>query len=705
MEKISLIDDRMTVGTFHKLGLDILKYKSNKTYAVEEQFSAIIEKYFREEINNRREMLEILLSYYGMYISSQKHEKVYSTSGELFEELKKQDLSTLKDQMLSLTDDIYKKETLKKELVKSYQELAIANWYFINGINYVYEKPYKKDVSSSTRRKYLPDFYLPDYDIYHEHYGINKDGKAAQFKEEEANEYLLTMEWKRSIHQTNETVCLETYSYEFEDDIIFKKLEKELKSRGVEFKPLSDEEIINALNSIYQNRNFKSFINLVKSFISLYKSKYDNNSFFEELKNAKYDNQYEKKRAETFLCIVKDVYDYYMNYLREEDKIDFDDMILQSQKALDDCDRFKYKYIIVDEFQDISISRMRFLKKLIEHGNAKLFAVGDDWQSIYRFSGCDLSIFLNFSSYFGYSKIKRITTTHRNSQELQDIAGPFIKKNPEQFDKAIKSSKHLLNPIRIMKYEGKKSKAFLSILDEINKIAPSAKILILGRNNKDFEGIAVDKKIYIDYKESSDSRLVVKVKDYPSMSFTYSTVHGSKGLEEDYVIIINADDARLGFPNKMEDDEILDLVLTSKSSFEYAEERRLWYVALTRTRNYAFIITSNRAPSIFVKEIEDHCLQMNPTEFKEKGQVIQCPECKTGTLVFWYNEEDGSKFYGCSNYPYCTYTIKDTKAVERNKRCKVCGDFMVYRNGRYGAFFGCHNYPDCQYKEKYEPDN
>ena len=61
------------------------------------------------------------------------------------------------------------------------------------------------------------------------------------------------------------------------------------------------------------------------------------------------------------------------------------------------------------------------------------------------------------------------------------------------------------------------------------------------------------------------------MKDYPNMNFTYSTVHGSKGLEEDYVILINADDAKLGFPNKMEDDILLEMVLSSKSNYEFAE--------------------------------------------------------------------------------------------------------------------------------------
>ena len=189
------------------------------------------------------------------------------------------------------------------------------------------------------------------------------------------------------------------------------------------------------------------------------------------------------------------------------------------------------------------------------------------------------------------------------------------------------------------------------------------------------------------------------------MNIYYSTVHGSKGLEEDYVIIINADDSRLGFPNKVEDDELLDMVLSSKSNYEYAEERRLWYVALTRTRTYTYIITNVDNPSIFVEEIKEHCLIMNPNTIRSKQNEILCPRCKSGRLVLRNNESNGNQFYGCSNYPYCDYTIEDFRAVKRNIRCRSCGDFMIYRTGQWGAFYGCHNYPRCTHTEEYVPES
>lgn len=698
--KISKIDSKLTVGTFHKIGLDVLKETQHTSFAVEDQYKAIIEEFFREEVKNRPEDLRLILTYYGLYISDYDYQHKYETKGEYYQDLKNAQMETLKDQLINLSDNTYSLETIKKECVKSYEELAIANWYFINGIDYTYEAPYEIDLSSPEKRQYLPDFKIKKYNIYHEHYGVDKDGKANQYKGEEAVEYVETMRWKQNVHRQYHTTCLETYSYEFYDGTIFEKLERQLKEKGVEFHPLSDEEIYNAVNSIYESRPFKSLIILISTFLSLYKSTYKDESGFEILKSKSYYNNFEKRRASMFLDIVREVYRYYMGYLRKEGKIDFDDMILQAIDSLDKTQCFKYKYIIVDEFQDISISRMKFLKRLIQQGDSKLFAVGDDWQAIYRFSGCDLGIFLNFDEYFGDSAITRITTTHRNSQELQDIACPFIKKNPEQYDKTIHSERHLEHPVRICYYSEKKYHAFLDVLEEISKMNPTAHVLILGRNNKDFEDIEMDRRIYIDRKESDETTTVVKCSDYPHMKLTYSTVHSSKGLEEEYVILISADDGKTGFPNKMEDDPLLNLVLTSKSEFRYAEERRLWYVALTRTKTYTYIISNIKRPSEFVVEIKDQCVVMNPQLVdEERSNAIACPRCKSGRLVM-RNDKDGKEFYGCSNYPYCTYSISDFMAVKRNKRCKDCGDYLVLRSGKWGRFFGCNSYPHCKYKEQ-----
>lgn len=698
-KKVSKICGDLTVSTFHKLGLDILKFCQGRKLVVEDQYKAIIEKYFREEMRKRPYMLQLVLKYYALYIGS-NDEKIYKDEGELFRDLKSQNFKTIKDQLLDLSADKDNKVTLKRERVKSFEELAIANWYFINGINYEYERPYEVDYSSLQNRQYLPDFYLTDYNIYHEHYGIDENGEAKQFSAEEAKKYVDGIKWKREVHKENETVCLETYSYEFSKGLVFDKLEKELKEKGVELKPLSDEEIANTLESIYEGKAFTSLINLISTFLSLYKANYPSVDGFYELADREFESVYEKDRTQLFLEIVKEVYLFYMDYIRSENKVDFDDMIIRATNELDNIDGFRYKYIVVDEFQDISQSRMKFLRKLVLHNNAKLFVVGDDWQAIYRFSGCDINIFLKFSDYFGFSKTAEVTSTYRNSQELQNIACGFIERNPEQLCKNITSIKHLENPIQVMYYYNKKYSAFLNILKEISDKDPYANVLVLGRNNRDYESVLFEKSIYLECTKE-DNKKEIKSTDYPNLKLTYSTVHASKGLEEDYVVIINANDARLGFPNKIEDDKLLDLVLSDKSTYEFAEERRLWYVALTRTRNYTYILANVISPSVFLQEIKDQCIIINKEIEEEKALTATCPKCKSGRLVLRASKETGELFYGCSNYPYCEYTIKDLESIKRNKRCKRCGDYMVLRKGDFGAFYGCNSYPECTYKEKY----
>lgn len=340
-------------------------------------------------------------------------------------------------------------------------------------------------------------------------------------------------------------------------------------------------------------------------------------------------------------------------------------MILQSTELLNSTTDFKYSYIIVDEFQDISWSRMQFLKKLIDHGNSQLFAAGDDWQSIYRFTGSDINIFTNFKSYFDDSQISFVTMTHRNSQELQDIMHDFICKNHSQIDKHMKSNIHTNTPIKVMYYSTNKRTAFLNIIKEISSISNRANILVLGRNNNDIDTIKETNNILLKRDKENDDSYKIIVKEYPYLNIKYSTVHKSKGLEEDYVVLINADDGLIGFPNRMDDDPILNLVLSSKENYPFSEERRLWYVALTRAKLCTYIIANNTHTSPFLTEILQKCSIMNEKEQIKEQDIIYCPRCKTGNLSE-KSYPDGNSYWKCSNYPYCDYTIRDKEALRKN---------------------------------------
>ncbi len=692
--KVNNVAKGLTVETFHALGLKILTELNGKKKAIEEQLKAYITQFFEEELIKNPKIANEIFQYIALYFyAAPTYKKKYKNDGEIFKELKTLNFRTLKDRLGNLSANKCKHETLKNEFVKSNEELVIANFLFTNGINYEYEKPYEIETSTIDKRQYTPDFYLPDYGVYLEHYGIDRNGNAPQYDKEASDEYIRSMHWKRQIHSENETKCIETYSYEFNEGIIFDNLKSRLLEYGVVFNPLSQTEVFNALHNVYTGRDFSSFFNLIMTFISLYKAQITDDTGFDELKAQLNDSQYDTSRARLFLDICKDVYNYYIQNLREADKIDFDDMILQSISLLDSTPNFKYKYIIVDEFQDISQSRTKFLQKLIEHGNSKLFAVGDDWQAIYRFAGCDINVFLEFEKIFTGAKLNYITSTHRNSSELQQIVEPFITANPNQYKKHIKSVKHQEKPVRIIYHKGNKAMALTKALEDISAINVNAKVLVLGRNRRDIDSFICKEIQVFNYK-------TIKHYDYPKIELSYSTVHGSKGLESDFVILISGEDAQNGFPNKTEDDNVLSLLLGKKNNFEYAEERRLFYVALTRTKSIVYILSEKNKSSDFVKEIKSKCYIMeDESETKEENEYL-CPWCKSGHLIVRKSEIDGKSFYGCSNYPYCSYTNSDMKAVYHNNRCPECDDFLVFRKGKYGNFFGCHNYPRCRYTQQ-----
>lgn len=689
VKKVESVAPGIRATTFHKTGLDILVAAEGSKFAVEEQYEEIIETYFRDELVKDPLAMRDVFTYYGLFLNNGEGGKRYKNEGERFEELKHSDFITIKDSLAALKTGEGEKITLKKERVKSFEELAIANFYFINGIDYEYERPYEYDESTLERRQYTPDFYLKDYHIYHEHYGINREGRAPQYEREAEIEYLNGMKWKRLCHERHHTTCIETYSYEVVGNTLFDNLTERLKERGVEFHPISDDMIKQSLESFYHGQSFASFINLVATFISLYKARYSDETAFDKLLKSGFADAYSKARARLFLSIAKRVYLYYSKRVHGSGKIDFDDMILRSTSALPSLSGFRYKHIIVDEFQDISYSRAMFLKALSEHGNSDLFCVGDDWQSIYRFSGSDLSLFLNFETYFGYAERHSIGEVYRNSQQLQDAMKRFIEQNPEQIKKEIVSSKSANNPIRVVYYDNDPCPFLRDLLSTISSRKEDAEVLLLGRNNRDIKPF-LSTEFYFSKKTGG-----LVSEEFPKLRLNYSTVHGSKGLEAEYVILLSAKDAPNGFPNKTEDDPLLNLVMSRPSLYPFAEERRLWYVALTRTKSYTFILAPANAPSQFLLEMGDDVYETNPEKLVKESEMIPCPRCKGGHLV---RREDsrGHAFYGCSNYPYCAYTIDDFIAVKNNIRCPNCGDFMVKRKGQHGIFYGCHSYPRCR---------
>lgn len=318
--------------------------------------------------------------------------------------------------------------------------------------------------------------------------------------------------------------------------------------------------IINSNELLLLKRLILTFINLFKT------NNYTLNDFL-QINENKY-----------LISIIIDIYYLYNEELKSTNSIDYNDMIVLATQEIKNTN-MKYKYIIVDEYQDTSYIRYELLKQIINKTNAKLICVGDDYQSIYRFNGCDIDMFINFKKYFRYTKIVKISNTYRNSQELINVAGSFIMKNSNQLYKKLKSNKHINKPIIICYFND-----IYKLLDKL--IDKYKSILILGRNNNDIN--------------------IFKTKEfiYKNCSIKCMTIHSSKGLEDECVILLNAIDSSIGIPNKIQNPKILNYVINNKLKFPYDEERRLFYVALTRTKNEIYIMTRKNNESIFIKELK-----------------------------------------------------------------------------------------------------
>ena len=406
-------------------------------------------------------------------------------------------------------------------------------------------------------------------------------------------------------------------NYNFDIDIYtFHKLSLSiLKSHNIKYTIAKEDLLLDIIelffneiipnNKIYQKAlkyilgktpTEKEIVNLkrlITTFINLYKSNnYPITYYLSILKKIKYTlNIKEYIKNKYLILLIFNIHIMYQEELTKDKSLDFNDMINKTIDVLKNKGLIKkWKYIIVDEYQDTSITKFNLIKNIIDICNAKFLAVGDDFQSIYRFTGCNLHIFLNFTKYFNYSKIMPIINTYRNPQELINIAGKFVMKNKYQQKKNLVSSKHLSNPV-IIYYSNNK----VSILKEILKSIESNNIMVLGRNNKD-----ILKYIDNTYKQDND------IYTYQNKSFRYLTIHKSKGLESEYVIQINVEDNLLGLPTKIKDEKILKYVNNTKDYYLYEEERRLFYVALTRTKNKTYIISPYKNESIFIKEIKKY---------------------------------------------------------------------------------------------------
>jgi len=617
------------VTTFHSLGYKYIKqiFKNRKCIIVDSnEREKIFLEYFKQLFEEKEKIKEIITLFKDIKVKEWYFSKyfldnyeLYNTYDEFFESYKKSKINEAKRVGLReiIDNKIYnyinseKIRTIRGEFVKSVSEATIANFLFTHGIKYEYEKVYDEIMDDNSI--YKPDFTLElgGQEVYLEYFGLDD------------YRYNVIKKVKEDYHQShhNKYISLDRVPLQELEAI----LDKELINMGFVYNLKTDEEIYNQIlsnNPLSQLFPFKkfiyNFIEKIELFIRRDEYQIVINNYIDSLDIE------EKKKAYKEFYYINEFYRFYQNYLygTQEYRFDYSDLLHYSNKYINEIpinSKLNFDYIIIDEYQDISKDRYELAKKTADKNNSKVFAVGDDWQSIYAFSGSRIDYIYRFNDYFKSSKMFRITNTYRNSQELIDTSGDFIMKNKSQISKTLISNKHILNPIKFVMFDStndiasndeddverfkgyQEYKCLENLILEIHEENPNHSILVVGRTNKIVNNCFKCKS----FKDDLGTK--ISFVGYEDINLEGMTIHKSKGLTFDEVIII-------GLNNKFPSSAHYDYWLVSlfknpvlKEMIPFAEERRLFYVALTRTKNNVYLLvdknSQNRSP--FIDEIHN----------------------------------------------------------------------------------------------------
>ncbi len=708
--------------TFHSLGLRVL---GDVAVAQENALQRHVTSYLSRRLASHPDQAAAFLEFFGMWSLVPDESPDSKEAEERVRILKAQDMRTLKG-MVQEAGCQGGMDTMLGERVKSVEELMIANFLFLNGVAYEYERPYDHEIPTELadegRRAYQPDFYLADYDIWLEHFGVDERGRVPWMKTlVEEQSYIDGMEWKRQVHAACGTKLIESYSWWNKDQDLLNRLESLLRSNGVALSINPERNAAMCGNLLRDERLFRSMSQLVSTFISLVKASNRTAPEVDDKAREAYRGSGAMwHRYDLFARFAWPIMESYQRSLSSGPKrrVDFDDMINRAAKRIRrEGYSERYRYIIVDEYQDISLSRFGLLSAIRDATGAKLMCVGDDWQAIYRFAGSDVTLFTNFGKLVGFHEEMRIEKTYRNSQALVDVASAFVLKNPDQLRKRVISMAPAQQgpPVAAISLTDQRAAFAFALNDLLASPGGAGEIKVLGRNRRDLERIFPDlvptdgfsfrdPKAHSDVEAKFDKVITYRPDGGKPIELGYMTVHKSKGLQADNVIVIGLINDRYGFPNMVADDPILELLLADSDRYDYAEERRLLYVALTRTKNRVWLVTGDESGYPGVSTFVDELRRDNEdgTAFAFYSQEAsdpsaRCPRCG-GVLI----RRSGPRgyFVGCSGFPFCDKTYPDVRILEDRKMCPVCGGWLTRRTrGRDGGeFYGCTNYPKyCTY--------
>ena len=651
------------ISTFHPLGWNIIRYETNKKPNLlfdgnEHDQNLLITDIFKNLLKEK-EYQDTLIKYLAYHPEQEVKEDTFEDKEEYYRYMSNKKYSTLNNIE-----------------VKSIGERDIANFFFLHNIEFEYEPLVKWVDKDEDDKEYHPDFYLPDFDIYIEHWGLNENFEVSPWFTKTSQEYLELREWKLSQFEKHQKILVETWDYERKKGILISNLKNNLiqKNGEIEFIPIPYEELVEKVYNFKEQQGEIS--NLIVSFIRIAKSNYLKP---EKIEKRIQSGDYTEKQS-VFGTLALEVFKRYQEFLKVEDKIDFNDMINLAVKFVKQNEEKylnRYDHILIDEFQDISYQRMKLIQRFVnEKSKTKLFCVGDDWQSIYQFTGSDVRFFINFQENFPHPEITILKRNYRSSKEIVDMSNDLISNNKKQIKKIaysvkgegqqpifIELGKNFSYPFRMQ------IPNYFNLIKTLlsNDVKPS-EIMVLSRFNRPLREL----EQYCGANEIPTEDKAGGVKFY--------SAHASKGTESTHVIIINANSGEYGFPCEIQDSSVMELAkrLVTENFFE--EERRLFYVALTRSKKFLYVYSIQYENSMFLNEVSPYLMNIY-----------------IDTTEVW--------FLGLSDF--ISKYIKGI-SLEIPMICPRCGRLLTEREGTYGRFLGCRGFPECKYiyifesREKYD---
>ena len=517
------------------------------------------------------------------------------------------------------------------------EEELIANWL------YIYRIPYQRH-QEVPGLKQKTNFLIGD--ICLDIFALNRNGNSLL-----GNAYQKEVAMRRKSYKRIKRKHIELQSWEWGECVAFENLKQKLVKNNIKPQRMAESDIAQIIQEKLQGEYKHFFVQLI-NFLSLYKNGL--HSIEKLQQRIEKFPKYEKRRAKLFLEIFVKLYNDYRQHLEIERLYDFADMINLATELVKSelgC-MCGYEYILLDEVQDLSPNRLALVRAILhKNPNCRLFAVGDDWQSIYRFTGSNLELIERFESYFGrHVRRSLIETTHRFGAPTVEKSSKFVQKNPFQAHKKVHGLK-TETPIKIIlskaDVSNRKSEVdgFQNAVKDMLEVYGEKELLrmklqIISRFNHDLSFIADAPEVKIE-----GEKICWRLESGNNLEFEFCSIHKSKGITRDVVIVLNMNDDLMGMPAQRENDPLIDMLLSGQEGYPFAEERRLFYVALTRARKATYLIAKEKKPSPFLFELSEELCET-------RGE--RCPRCEIGELI--RKESRFGAFKYCSNYFYgCNY--------------------------------------------------